>query len=127
MATESNKQSDKNSSLLDKGADVKKLKGHKEIFYAYQKGSRKCRLSQDIDIEYEIEKDRIQLNETIERERHQLEEDCIMDVADDEAGARDELNRTGLARITNTANEISTQTNDIVVDCPKLCINENFF
>ena len=78
----------------DIGADMNKLKGHEEIFYDDQKGARKCRISQEIDIEYVMEQERIQSNETIERERQQLEEDFIMDVVNDEADARDELNST---------------------------------
>ena len=56
------------------------------IFYKDQRTSRECRISEDIDYDYKIEQERMQLNKSIEREREQLEEDFIMGDDDDNAG-----------------------------------------
>ena len=72
-----NKQGHTNVNLLDIGANMHTLNGPAEQFYADQKGSREGRISQEIDSEYEEEREKIQMNEIINKERQQLEEDVI--------------------------------------------------
>ena len=95
------------------------------------------RISQEIDSEYEEEREKIQMNEIINKERQQLEEDVIMEVDSDyektelnlnstfnEKNCNQSLNRSGLALITTPVNETSTQTDDVIFCRPKLHINE---
>ena len=46
-----------NGGLFDISKDVEKLSGREEIFYEDQKGDRQCRLSEEIDAEYEAERE----------------------------------------------------------------------
>ena len=62
-----------NGILLDIGQNVEKLDGREKLFYEDQKGQRQGRLSEEIDIDYELaketsERELLEVNEMLQKE-----------------------------------------------------------
>ena len=70
-----------NDVLLDIGHDMDKLNDQEKIFYEDQKGMRKFRLSEEVDWEFEEERQRLVAEEEAEAE-HQSNADAFMNPMD---------------------------------------------
>ena len=62
-----------NGILLDIGHNMEKLDGREKLFYEDQKGQRQGRLSEEIDIDYELaketsERELLEVNEMLQKE-----------------------------------------------------------
>ena len=62
-----------NGILLDIGHNMEKLYGREKLFYEDQKGQRQGRLSEEIDIDYELaketsERELLEVNEMLQKE-----------------------------------------------------------
>ena len=112
--------------LFDIGKNMESLTGNEKVFYNDQNDKRKFRLSEEIDIEYEIEK-----QQELEMEREMMEQQAdeyryMMDDCDEETSnisvpdqINVSLNRSGLTRNCASSVDSSTQT-EFVVNRPKI-------
>ena len=109
-------------SLLDIGRDMQQLTGNEKIFYEDQLSNRECRLSQEVDLEFEEDREQI-LNEMLmieeenmRNESYALGEECPTEPVSennevaDSAMLKISCNRSVLARSTVTVVEKETQT-----------------
>lgn len=123
-------------SLLDIGKDMDLLTGDEKSYYEDQKSNRKMYLSEEIDTEYEEmkEKEAAQRQNVLENE---LEEQEFMEDLDHNEGEISSMeetstmpmqslnqsrSRSGLVRSSIPLNHVSTQTDDVQIDRPKLRI-----
>ena len=104
------------------------LKGDELEFYIDQKTTRKGRISEEIDIEYEEEREATAIEEGRQQEIARAEMDYYMQLEDVEetdstigstSSLNQSLNRSGLVRMSVPTN-VSIQTEDVRVDRPKL-------
>ena len=111
----------------------KKFLTQEKIFYEDQMTKCECRLSEKIDLEYEAE---MKAQHSAEPESQQEEEHETY-VAMGNEDERDtevnlslieqntSLNRSGLSRVTTPTIKISTQTDEVKINEPKIPTNRN--
>ena len=123
-----------NGDLLDIGKDMGSLTGDEERFYIDQKTSRSSRISEEVDDEYQAEIERSMMEQELQAEMEQQDETYMNEVdecemalnstaADMEASIlfnNQSQNRSGLVRLSVSTNEMSTQTDVVPVDRPKI-------
>lgn len=111
----------------------KKFLTQEKIFYEDQMTKCECRLSEKIDLEYEAE---MKAQHSAEPESQQEEEHETYvamgseDERDNEVNLslieqNTSLNRSGLLRVTLPTAEMSTQTEEVAINKPKIPINRN--
>ena len=101
-----------------------KLCGAEECFYKDQLTARECRLSEELDIEYQLELNAQIALEAENKERYEdeisfaLGDDITLDISHssvNEIECNQSVNRSGLSRNTVPMNECGTQTNDFLL------------
>ena len=112
-------------SLLDIGKDMDKVIGNEKIFYEDQNGRRKCRISEEIDLEYAEAKElqETERNEILECQTKEkqfilgdTEETLFQNNSLDETNQLDvSLNRSGYVRNTVIAVDAGLQFDSAVV------------
>lgn len=120
--------------LLDIGRDMESTTDHEKSFYTDQKSTRKCRLSEEIDEDFESERQAVLDIES--QQQQQVEMEYVYIMMEEEMPATSSLdisytsslnvslNRSGCARKANDGVEIGIQTDPAVPDRPKLCVNK---
>ena len=104
----------------------------KKIFYEDQMTTCECRLGEEINLEYEAE---VKTQHSAELESQQEEHENYVamgseDERDNEVNLslieqNTSLNRSGLLRVTLPTAEMSTQTEEVAINKPKIPINRN--
>ena len=117
-------------SLLDIGKNIDQVTGRKKAFYEDQNSKRECRLSEEIDVEFEEEK-----QELLEKEKEKeeqlsqeisfiMEDDVESEVLDDLMNSvilSSSLNHPGLSRNTKEYSDKNVQTETVYQERPKEC------
>ena len=110
---------------------MESVTGREKQFYIDQITTRQCRISEEIDEEYEKEKEAEYQEKYQQEERDKLEEAfisqeeeniSILNSSFDENTLNTSLNRSGRVRSTKKSSDISTQT-DHKFNAPKIRIN----
>ena len=123
---------------MDIGRNMKSKTAHEKLFYIDQKTTPNCRLSEEIDEDFESECQALLDIELQQRQQVEREYDFIMMEEEPPAASKTSknldtslnsslnvsLNQSGYARIINDGVEIGIQTDPAVPDCPKLCVNK---
>lgn len=110
-----------------------KVTGDELLFYIDQKSARECRISEEVDKEYEKEQEAAIKQRIEEEERNQIEESYINDIDeepidilnstfDDGILNNTSLNRSGRSRSTRQKVDKGVQT-DLKFDLPKIRVN----
>ena len=95
------------------------MEGDEEIFYYHQQTTWTCRVSEAIDVEYEEEREAVAIQEALERE---IEIEYMEDSEVSDLNPTVEQNNSwsGLVQMSIKKTDISMQTDQIIVDRPKL-------
>ena len=111
---------------------MQNIRKAEKIFYEDQMTTCECRLSEEINLDYEAE---VKTQHSAELESQQEEHENY--VAMGSEGERDtevnlslieqntSLNRSGVLRVTLPTAEISIQTEEVAINKPKIRINRN--
>ena len=111
-----------NGDILDIGKGMERLKGDELEFYIDQKTTRKGRISEEINIEYEEEREAATIEEARQQEIERAEMDYYMQLEDVEetdstigstSSLNQSLNRSGLVQMSVPTNNVSIQTEDV--------------
>ena len=111
-----------NGDILDIGKGMEGLKGDELEFYIDQKTTRKGRISEEINIEYEEEREAAVIEEARQQEIERAEMDYYMQLEDVEetdstigstSSLNQSLNRSGLVQMSVPTNNVSIQTEDV--------------
>ena len=123
-----------NGDLLDIGKGMDSLTGDEKRFYIDQKTSRGWSQSEEVYDIYQAEIERSMMEQALQAEMDQQEETYINNVDDPEmvlnstavdmgvstSFNNQSQNQSGLVRLSVPTNEMSTQTDEVPVDCPKI-------